>query len=163
MSVPGSGRYVGPGASMTGRRAAVPPDAIRIEGLAEFRRSLKAMSGESAKALRAAGNKAANIIVDDARPKVPTGPGRGGHAVSSIKASSTQTAARIKEGGNKYPYMPWLDFGGKVGRRKSVKRPFIKTGRYIWASFDERSAEVTDVLVDGLMELVRANGLEVTE
>lgn len=139
------------------------PEPIKIEGLAEFRRGLKAISAESAKGLRLAGNKAADIIVADAVPKVPVGPGKGGHGSSSIKARSTQTAARVTEGGKKYPYMPWLDFGGRVGRRKSVKRPFIKTGRFIWASFDDRSEEVTATLTEALIDIARANGIGVDE
>lgn len=139
------------------------PDAIKVEGLAEFRRNLKAMSSEHPKAIRLAGNKAAGIIVADAVPKVPVGPGKGGHGASSIKARSTQTAARVTEGGKKFPYMPWLDFGGRVGRRKSVKRPFIKTGRFIWKSFDDNSEKVTAVLSDALIDVARNAGIEVNE
>lgn len=138
-------------------------EPIKIEGLAEFRRNLKTISGELPKAIRVAGNKAAQIVVDDAKPKVPTGPGRGGHASSSIRAKSTQTAAKVSGGGRRYPYYPWLDFGGRVGPRKSVKRPFLKTGRYIWKSFDDRSAQVWEKLAESLVDVARQAGVEVND
>lgn len=136
-------------------------EPIKIDGLAEFRRNLKTISGDLPKALRLAGNEAANIIVNDAQPKVPVGPGRGGHAASSIRASSTQNAARVTGGGKKYPYYPWLDFGGRVGKRKSVSRPFMKTGRYIWKSFDDNSDRVRERLTEALIDVARQAGVEV--
>ncbi|MET7989854.1 hypothetical protein ABZU76_02985 [Amycolatopsis sp. NPDC005232] len=136
-------------------------DAIRIEGLREFQRSLKNISPELPKALRLAANDAAELVVADAKPKVPIGPGKGGHAVSSLKAASTRTAARVQGGGKRYPYYPWLDFGGGVGPGKKTKRPFFKKGRYIWASFADNQDRVVQQLADGLSNVARQAGLEV--
>lgn len=135
---------------------------IRIEGLRELSRGLKQVDREAAKQLRLAGNRAAQIVVNTAKPRVPIGPGIGGHAVSSIKAASTQTAARVSEGGKRFPYMPWLDFGGRVGPKRSVKRPFIKQGRYIWAAFADKRDEIEDVLEKGIVDVARNAGLEVS-
>lgn len=136
-------------------------EPIKIEGLAEFRRNLKKIDSELPKAIRLAANEAANIVVDEAKPRVPRGPGRGGHAADSIKAGSTGTAARIKGGGRRFSYYPWLDFGGRAGRNKKVKRPFLKTGRYIWKAFDDRSGDVWKKLSDGLVDVARSAGVEV--
>lgn len=137
-------------------------ELIRIEGLRELNRGLRKLSAEAPKQLRIAGNAAAAIVVDEARPRVPVGPGHGGHARASLKAASTRTAARVSAGGNRYPYYPWLDFGGAAGRNKAVKRPFLKKGRYIWASFADRRDEVQAELRDGLTAAVRSAGLEVS-
>ncbi|MFD4250397.1 hypothetical protein ACFWQL_11725 [Amycolatopsis thermoflava] len=98
----------------------------------------------------------------DAKPKVPTGPGRGGHASSSLKAASTRTAARVQGGGKRFPYYPWLDFGGAVGRNNRTKRPFMKTGRYIWKSYAENQEKVTAQLAGALTRVVIDAGLEVS-
>lgn len=135
---------------------------IRVEGLREFSRALKRVDNEAPKGLRLAANRAADIVVRTAKPRVPLGPGIGGHAVTSIKAASTRTAARVSEGGKRYPYMPWLDFGGRVGPRKSVKRPFLKEGRYIWKAFAEKRDEIEEVLEDAIVQVARDAGLEVT-
>lgn len=135
---------------------------IRVEGLREFSRALKQVDNEAPKGLRLAGNRAAQIVVDEAKPRVPIGPGIGGHAVTSIKAASTRTAARVSEGGKRFPYMPWLDFGGRVGPKRSVKRPFIKQGRYIWAAFADKRDEIEDVLEKAIVQVARDAGLEVS-
>lgn len=134
-------------------------DAVRVEGLAEFRRGLKAMDRDLPKALRLALNDAAEVIVDDARGGVPR---RSGRAVGSVKARSTQTKARVSGGGSRAPYYPWLDFGGRVGRRKSVRRPFIEKGRYIYGAYFRRRGEFVDRLEERLVEVARGAGIEVS-
>jgi len=120
--------------------------SIRVSGLRELNRSLRSLDKEAPKALRLAGNKAALIIVNEAKPKVPIGPAAGGHAATSIKAASTRTAARVSAGSKRFPYMPWLDFGGRVGRNKTTVRKFIKTGRYVWKAYDDRRDEIVRTL-----------------
>ncbi|HEX5120363.1 MAG TPA: hypothetical protein VFW65_34710 [Pseudonocardiaceae bacterium] len=133
--------------------------AIRVDGLKQLNKSLRALSADAPKALRLAGNDAADLIVKTARPKVPTGPGKGGHAAASVKAASTRTAARVKAGGPKYPYFPWLDFGGKVGRRKRTTRPFLKSGRYVWKAYGEQREHVAQTLAEGLEKVIGDAGL----
>jgi len=143
---------------------AVTVDVIQITGLREFRRSLKEMDPELAKRLRLVGNEAAKLVVDDAAPKVPLGPGRGGHARDSIKVRSTQTAVRVAEGGKRYPYMTWLDFGGTIRQRtRKIRRTFRYEGRYVWSSWHDRQDDVVKLLQDGLAELAADAGLTATE
>jgi hypothetical protein len=132
----------------------MPAEAIKVEGLREFSRALRRLDSSLPKALRLASNEAAAVVVADAKPKVPTGPAKGGHAVNSVKAASTRTAARVQGGGKRYPYYPWLDFGGGVGPRKSSKRPYLKTGRYIWKSYADNQEKVAAKLVDALQRVV---------
>jgi hypothetical protein len=134
-------------------------ELIRIDGLKELQRALKTVSKDAPKALRLAGNDAANLVVNDARPRVPIGPAQGGHAVSSIKAASTRTQTRVQEGGNRFPYMPWLDFGGMGGRDKKNWRPFVKKGTFIWASFVDNRQQVQDKLEESLTQVIRSSGL----
>jgi hypothetical protein len=140
--------------------------AIKIEGFREFRQKLKAMDRDLPKAVRIAFNEAADIVVTDARARVPvlTGAARG-----SVKAASTQTKARIKGGGSKAPYYPWLDFGGSVGRGRtgrgtgSVHRPYLAPhGRYIYNAFFRKRGEFVDAMSDALIKIAREAGLEVT-
>lgn len=138
-------------------------DPIRVEGLRDFQRVMKRLGPEFATAVKAAGNAAAEIIVAEAKPRVPIGPGRGGHAASSIKAASTAKAGRVSAGGKKYPYFPWLDFGGRVGPRKSVRRPFLSDGRYIWAAYHDRREEIAEMMADQLTDAARRAGIETTD
>jgi hypothetical protein len=138
-------------------------EPIRIEGLREFSRGLRRIGSDHAKGLRLAGNKAAQIVVDTAKPRVPIGPGKGGHAASSVKAASTRTAARVSGGGKKFPYYPWLDFGGRVGPNNSIHRPFLKQGRYIWKSYADRRDRVEEVLREELVRVARGAGFELDQ
>lgn len=133
-------------------------DAIKIDGLNEFVRNLRKLDADLPKTLRVAFNTAADIVVAYARPKVPR---RSGRAAGSIKARSTRTAVRVSAGGRRAPYYPWLDFGGRVGRKKSVKRPFIGDGRYLYAGLHAERDRIAAATVDALLEAAKAAGVEV--
>lgn len=137
-------------------------EPITIKGLTEFSRNLRKLDNELPKALRLAANEAGEIVVKYARPKVASGPAKGGHASSSIKAKSTRTSARVSAGGNRYPYYAWLDFGGRVGRGKRTVRPFLRTGRYMFKGYTENRDEVRTKLLEALIGVARSAGVEVS-
>jgi cytosine/adenosine deaminase-related metal-dependent hydrolase len=133
-------------------------DPIKIEGLRDFQRALKQMDGESQKQLRIALNKAADLVAADASAKVPR---RSGRAAHTVRAQSSQTEARVLGGTKKISYYPWLDFGGRIGRNKSVHREFVKRGRYIYPAYVRQYSDVMAALTDALVELAQDAGLEV--
>lgn len=137
----------------------MPAEPIRIEGLNEFVRNLKTLDGDLPKAVRLAFNKAADLVVSDAAPKVPS---KSGRARRSVKSKSSQRFARVVGGNARTPYYPWLDFGGRVGRNNSIRRPYFKDGRYIYqAFFGLPSGRIEEVMTDALLDVVRQAGIEV--
>jgi hypothetical protein len=136
------------------------PDAIKIDGLAEFQRNLKKLDKDLPKAVRVALNEAADLVVDYARPRIPK---RSGRAARSVRSRSTRTEARVTGGGNRAPYYPWLDFGGRVGKGKSVKRTFHPDGRYIYDGYFKKrdSGEFGDVLTKALLGVAKQAGVVV--
>lgn len=136
-------------------------DPIKIEGLNEFVRNLKKIDNDLPKMVRVAFNDAADVVVTDARPRVPR---RSGKARKSVRSRSTRTAARVSGGGKRAPHYPWLDFGGRVGKGKSIKRPFKTEGRYIYRSYYEArdSGEFERVMVKALIGVVESAGIEVS-
>ncbi|KUL22356.1 hypothetical protein [Actinoplanes awajinensis] len=136
----------------------MPESVIRIEGLAEFSRSLRQLDSEAPKQLRLVHNEAANLLIKRTTPKVPR---ISGNAVASMKAKSTRTSARVSVGGRRAPYFPWLDFGGRTGIRGSVVRPFYREGRYVYVTLAEITPEIQQLLLDGLTEVARGAGLDV--
>jgi hypothetical protein len=133
-------------------------EPITIEGLSQFIRDVKALDAEIPKMTRKASNAAVEIVLGVARSRVPK---RSGRAAASLKAKSTQTAARVAAGGSRAPYYPWLDFGGRVGPRKSVRRPFIGDGRYIYPALAEKRDEFQEAMVAALVEAAESAGLVV--
>lgn len=134
------------------------PEAIKVDGLAQFSRDLRTLDSDLPKALRVALNEAAQVVVDYAVPRIPK---RSGRAARTIKARSTRTQVRVQGGSARAPYYPWLDFGGKVGRRNSVSRPFLKDGRYLYAGYFAKRDEFSDVLTRALVGVAAQAGIEV--
>ncbi|PSL02887.1 bacteriophage HK97-gp10 putative tail-component [Haloactinopolyspora alba] len=135
-------------------------EAIKVEGLSEFVKNLRTLDRELPKAVRIAFNEAADVVVDDATPRIPR---RSGRAARTLKAKSTRTQARVAGGATKAPYYPWLDFGGAVGPAGSVKRPFRKKGRYLYKSYFKKrdSGEFQQVMNRSLIDVARRAGVEV--
>lgn len=142
-------------------------EAIKIEGLNEFVRNLKKIDSDLPKMVRVAFNESADIVVDDVRPRIPS---KSGRARGSVKARSTQRFARVKGGGAKAPYYPWLDFGGQIGRKSGKargnrgKRPWVGAdGRYIYRSYFEArdSGRFEEVMTKSLIKVVESAGIQV--
>lgn len=134
-------------------------DSIRIDGLRDLQKALRQIDGESQKELRVVLNKAAKIVAEAAAVRIPR---RSGRAAASIKPRSGQREASVQGGGARVKYYGWLDFGGSVGRNNSVKRPFLRDGRYMYPAYRDRKATVQEELERSLTGLVRKAGLEVS-
>lgn len=134
-------------------------EPIKVRGLTEFVRALRAMNSDLPKEMRVGLNAGANLVVDWARPRVPS---KSGKAQGSVRASSTRTAARVTGGGARVPYYPWLDFGGRVGRKRAVHRAFLPGGRYIYAGYQARRDEVTAEVAAAVVRVAESAGFDVT-
>lgn len=137
----------------------MPRVTIAVSGLKELRAQLKAADAGLPKLIRVALNSASSLVVTYAQRRVPR---RSGRAAASLKVRSSQTEARVAAGGTRAPYYPWLDFGGSVGRGKSVHRPFFTEGRYVYPGLRENRDEITQTMADALTELATGAGFEVT-
>lgn len=131
---------------------------ISIKGLRELQAALKQMDGETQKQLRVVFNDAAQTVVGGASRRVPA---RTGAARQSLRVSSSQREAKVSGGSKRVAYYGWLDFGGKTGRHRSVSRPFVKDGRYIYPAYHANKASIGAALEKGITELCRNAGLEV--
>jgi len=132
---------------------------IDVEGLNQFVKGIKAVDRELAKDMRRGLNQAIDLVVDVARADVPR---RSGRAAKSLRSASTQTAARIVAGGQRAPYYPWLDFGGRVGRGRSVQRKFYSDGRYIFPALARTRPDVERLVMAAIAATGAAEGIEVS-
>lgn len=131
---------------------------IAVEGLSDLNRSLRRVDSEAPKALRLALNDAADIVIRKVQQGIPR---RTGKAVNSIKAASTRTSVRVRIGGSRAPYYPWLDWGGKTGKGKKTVRPFIREGRYLYPTLRTERTRFEAALTAALAGLARDAGLDV--
>jgi hypothetical protein len=132
-------------------------DPIKVRGLRDFQAALKAMDGESQKQLRIVLNTVSESVAAGARRRVPR---KTGKAAASIKVASSQREARIKAGGAKAGYYPWLDYGGKLPQ--GGRRPFVPQGRHLYPTYHAQKDSIGPALEKALTDLARSAGLEVT-
>lgn len=132
--------------------------AIKVDGMRELQAALKALDGESQKEIRVALNEVADTVRMGAARRVPT---KTGKAKASLRATSSQRETRITAGGRKAEYYGWLDFGGRVGKERSVSRPFLRQGRYIWPTIAANRDTLARAVESQLVALARRKGLEV--
>lgn len=132
-------------------------DPIRVEGLRELKSAMAGLGAGAPKALRLAMNRAVEDIAAGARRLVPT---KTGAARSSIKAASTATGARVAAGSKKAPYYPWLDYGGRVGRGRSIARPWRPEGRYLYPTYRSQRDELVKGLEREIGDVARQAGLK---
>lgn len=133
-------------------------EPVRVEGLKELKKAMAALGAAGPKALRVALNAAVEDIAATARRTIPT---RTGRARASIKAASTSTGARVAAGSKKAPYYPWLDYGGRVGRGRSVVRPWRPEGRYLYPAYRSGRDELVKGLEREIGKVARSNGLDI--
>lgn len=124
---------------------------------------LRRLNSGTPRAVRVASNNVADMIVRKAKPRVPLGPGKNGHARDTIRKIASGKEVRVVEGGSRFPYMPWLDFGGSVNKHtsKPTRRRFIREGRYIWHVLAQNQGDINDYMADALRGVVRESGLDV--
>ena len=133
---------------------------IKIDGLREFQKAIRALDPDLPKLLRVTFNAAMGLVIDYASGHMPR---RSGRMINSLKPRSQQRTARIAMGGARAPYAPWVDFGGQ-GRRKGrpPARPFVKGGRYVYKGLAVKHEAITEVMAKGLADIARQAGLDVT-
>jgi len=137
----------------------VAGDVIRVEGLIDLQKALRNAADGTQKKLRVVFNDASQTVIRGAQSRVPR---RTGTARNTFKARSGQREAVVVAGGRKAPYYPWLDFGGRVGRDRSVNRPFLKSGRYLYPSLAANRSSIITALQKALTDLMVESGFEVT-
>lgn len=136
--------------------AGKPDISVRVDGLAELLTALRKSDRAIAKDIGRAGKSAADIIAKEAAPHVPR---RSGAAQASLRAVVAQGGGAVRGGSARVPYYPWLDFGGAVGRNKSTKRPYIRSGRYIYPALRDRRDDVVSSYEQFVGDVLRDAGL----
>jgi hypothetical protein len=137
---------------------------IEVRGLREFERAIRAVDGRLAAELRSALRAIAEQVAADARSRVTADVGAG-PAAASITPRAGARGASIAAGGRAAPYLPWLDFGGSVGRGHrpgvawsgAVKREWrgrpVGEGRYLYPAI-RANRDAISRLVDEAVERV---------
>ena len=113
---------------------------VKVEGMWEFRKALRAVDTEFPKQLRKGLNTVAEQVADEAATRVPV---RSGGLKASIRPLSTQSEGRVVMGRARVPYAGWIEFGGTISPRGApMTREFKKGGRYLFPVADEMEPKI---------------------
>lgn len=108
---------------------------IKVEGMWEFRKALRAVDTDLPKLLRKGLNTVAEQVADETASRVPV---RSGALRDSIRPLSTQSEGRVVMGRARVPYAGWIEFGGTISPRGTpMTRDFKREGRYLFVVADE--------------------------
>jgi len=130
---------------------------VEVRGIRELSRAFKRVDAELPKEMKAAFLRIAGTVADVARGKVPVISGK---AASSIKPRASARGASIVFGGTVAEYYPWLDFGGRVGRNKSIVREVIPGGRYVYPAIASQKDETAAAVEKAVDQVARHAGFE---
>jgi len=132
---------------------------VDVDGIPHVEACLAALSAAADRELDDSCTDAAQAVATRTRTLIPIGPVAMGHARSSVEVENRKgTGAAVTEGGPRFPYMGWLDFGGRVGRRHSVSRQWIKGGRYLFRAYAAHKPEIELGMHANLREACRESG-----
>lgn len=132
---------------------------IEVKNLKEVQASLRKLDPALKKSLNAKIKDISGVVAGKAKALTPTGPAGGGHVASSVRPFVKSGATGIRFGSAKFPYAGWLEYGGKVGKHKSVSRPFVKTGRYLGRAYVEEKPEILAEMNEAMDQAINEAGL----
>lgn len=142
-------------------------EAVRIEGLTEFRKELRKVAGKDGlAALKAVNVKVAEMIVDRTKPKMSK---RSTRSAASLKAAKTGNAAFVRGGGKTAPMFGGVEFGAYRNQPRRVARGVVKgwnqfdmwrgnasnAGYFLYDTVRSSSEEVVQMYRDGMIHIAR--------
>lgn len=138
--------------------------SIKIEGLKDFQRDLRAIDKDLPKELRKANLQAAEVIAEGAKASFASRGGVAPKVAPSVKALAQQRNASVKIGGKAYPFAGGAEFGGgKYGKGNPTARgghttqfeAFRQSGYSLWPTLKDKSDEVVEAYGKALDRLTK--------
>lgn len=129
-------------------RGYIGGDVIRIDGLRELTRALKATEDGLQKQVNVVFKSAADRVAGIARRRIRS---RSGRLAGSIRPYGTQRAAGVRMSRD---YAGPYEYGGYPAGRE-----FIPTGRALYPTFRDQADNVRRDIADGLRDVIAKNGL----
>lgn len=137
-----------------------PTLSVDVANLKALHKALKQADPELQKQLRRDLKKAADIVANEAKTRVPS---RTGRAAASIRTGSNTKGAYIAGGGtNAVKYYGWLDFGSRTPKKQ--RGPWRGSGsgphggRFIYPALADRRDEVMGVVEDAVAKSIKEAG-----
>ncbi|HEY5880111.1 MAG TPA: hypothetical protein VIU11_14470 [Nakamurella sp.] len=132
---------------------------VDVDGVPRVLGMLDALDNACERQLDDSCNDSADQVAQRTRGLMPFGPEPRGHARSSVDVEHVAGMhARVGEGGPRFPYVGWLDFGGNVGRRHLRHRTWIRGGRYLFRALSTVKPGIEPHMHQGMRQACRETG-----
>lgn len=125
-------------------------DAIRVEGLADLRKSLRQVDRDSLKVVQAVTRGAAQMVAADARSRAPR---RSGALQASIKGTTSGNKGIVR---STLPYARVHEWGGQISPKGAPIT--IERSRFVGKALESKSDEVMRALEVGFDQAARRAG-----
>lgn len=142
----------------------MPGTGIKVVGLKEFQKELRAIDKDLPKQLRLANKEGADVVAEAAKESFASRGGVAPKVAPSIRSAAEQRRASVKMGGKKYPFAGGAEFGGgKYGKGNPKPpgggyttqfEPFRKTGYSMFPAIRDKRDEVIEVYGKALERLM---------
>jgi len=132
----------------------VAVEKIRVDGLKDLRKALKALDGEWPKELRVRTKKVADGVAAGTATSFASRGGVAPKVAASVKAYGQQTGAQIKIGGARFPFALGSEFGAvRYKQFPTFKGSGPTAGYSLYETIRDRRQQIIDEYADMLATL----------
>lgn len=133
---------------------------IRVTGLSELNRRLRALGPDVQKELKETNRSVAEFVADDARGAARSIGGVAAKVAPSIKAKGGNTSAGVSFGGAAYPMAGGAEFGSiKYKQFKPWRGNGSDAGYFVYPAIRQDAERITTEYTHALDRLMRRHGL----
>lgn len=136
---------------------------VRIDGLPELQRALRAVGGGLDKQLREVGKDVAKMVTSEARSRASGLGSVAAKSAPSLRASTAGGGGGVILGGGAHPYALGAEFGGQRRPTTQQFKPWRGSGEgagyFLYPSIRDNAERIEKEWADGVDDLLRRNGL----
>lgn len=137
---------------------------VTVRGIRELGGAFRAVDADIPKHLRVQFLEIAKHVVGLVQQRVPF---LKGEAAASVRPRASQRGASIAfpSGGTPWrgvraDYYPWLDFGGRVGRKHAIHREVVKGGRFVYPAIGDSKVLIGELALQAMAGAAREAGFD---
>lgn len=133
---------------------------VRVQGLTELNRALRALGPEFQKELKAANLDVAQMVAGDAKSIAYSLGGVAAKTAPSITAAARNVAAGVSFGGTAYPFAMGAEFGSyRFNQFKAWRGNGSDAGYFVYPAIRQDAEQIEAEYVGALDDLLKRNGL----
>lgn len=132
---------------------------VKVDGLTELNRALKAISKDAQRELAAASKRVAGFVASDAASAARAIGGVAAHVAPSIKATGGVSSAGVAFGGAKYPMAGGAEFGAghKYPQFKPWRGNGSTAGYFVYPAIRQDADRIETEFSDAIGNIIDRN------